>query len=155
MTKDGKTVKWGRIYRSGEINNLTAADLDTMENRHINYVMDFRGPAEVATAPDKLPRGAVRVSLPYGSKQVGDKGRMMQVMATASTGDSIMLPFYAQIAPFAQRYKPVFTNLLNNSDDSALLFHCSAGKDHTGIGAALVLYALGVDHCCSKDKYVV
>ena len=144
-TKDGKQVKWGKIYRSAEINNLTNSDVNTLDNLAINYVMDFRGPAEVAAAPDKIPAHAVRVSLPYGSENVGDKMKMMKMMSTASTGDSIMLPFYTNIESFAKRYKPVFEVLLKNSNDSAILFHCTAGKDRTGIGAALILYALGVD----------
>ena len=144
-TKDGKQVKWGKIYRSAEINNLTTSDLNMLDHLAINYVMDFRGPAEVATAPDKIPTHAVRVSLPYGSENVGDRMKMMKMMSSASTGDSIMLPFYTNIESFGKRYKPVFEVLLKNANDSAILFHCTAGKDRTGIGAALILYALGVD----------
>lgn len=144
-TKDGRHVKWGKIYRSAEINNLTAGDLDSLKNRHIHYIMDFRGPAEFNTAPDKLPETAIRISLPAGSENVGDRSKMMQQMSAASTGDSIMLPFYNNIEPFGDRYRPVFQTLLKNNADSSVLFHCTAGKDRTGIGAALVLYALGVE----------
>jgi protein-tyrosine phosphatase len=43
-TKDGKKVKWGKIYRSAEINRLTAADLQKLDSLRIHYVLDFRGP---------------------------------------------------------------------------------------------------------------
>ncbi|MFC4231356.1 tyrosine-protein phosphatase [Parasediminibacterium paludis] len=153
-TKSGKAVKWGKIYRSAEINNLTPTDLDTLRNRKIDYVLDFRGPAEFTTAPDKLPVGATRISLPSGSEDVGDRGKMMQSMMKATTGDSIMLPFYANIAPFTNRYKPMFETLLHHAKDSAVLFHCTAGKDRTGIAAALILYALGVDEQTIMNDYL-
>ncbi len=154
ITKSGKQVKWGKIYRSAEINNLTPSDLDTLHNRSINYVLDFRGPAEFSIAPDKLPVGAIRISLPSGSEEVGDRGKIMQSMAKATDGDSIMLPFYANIAPFTKRYKPMFETLLTNSNDSAILFHCTAGKDRTGIAAALILYVLGVDQQTIMNDYL-
>jgi protein-tyrosine phosphatase len=154
QTQNGKHVKWGKIYRSAEINKLTDADLDTLKSRNINYVLDFRGPTEVETAPDKLPVGATRISLPAGSENVGNKIQMMQMMVKASSGDSIMLPFYNNTEPFSKRYKPMFQTLLNNSKDSALLFHCTAGKDRTGIGAALILYALGVDEKTIMADYL-
>lgn len=153
-TKSGKNVKWGKIYRSAEINNLTATDLDILQARAINYVLDFRGPVEVATAPDKLPKGATRISLPSGSENVGDKSKTMQNMMKATNGDSIMLPFYANLLPFTNRYKPMFQTLLTNSLDSAILFHCTAGKDRTGIAAALILYALGVDEQTIMNDYL-
>ncbi len=153
-TKDGKHVKWGKIYRSAEISNLTSADLDTLQSRHINQILDFRGPSEVSAAPDKIPAGALRLSLPYGSENLGDRGKMMQQMSRASNGDSIMLPFYTNIESFGKRYRPVFATLLNNSKDSAILFHCTAGKDRTGISAALILYALGVDEKTIMEDYL-
>jgi protein-tyrosine phosphatase len=52
---------------------------------------------------------------------------------------------YTTISFFPAKYKPMFDELLTLDNGQALLFHCTAGKDRTGIGAALVLSALGVD----------
>jgi len=153
-TKDGRQVKWGKIYRSAEINNLTNTDLTKLETLSIHYVLDFRGPAEFNVAPDKIPNGAIRISLPAGSEEVGDRTKMMQQMSKAASGDSIMLPFYTNIESFSKRYGPVFTTLLNNSKDSAVVIHCTAGKDRTGIGSALILYALGVDEKSIMADYL-
>ena len=153
-TKDGKEVKWGKIYRSAEINRLTATDLAKLESLKIHYVLDFRGPAEVAAGADKVPNTATRISLPAGSEDVGDRSKMFKSMTTATVGDSIMLPFYSNIDAFPKRYKPMFEALLNNSNDSALVYHCTAGKDRTGIATALILYALGVDEQTIKNDYL-
>lgn len=153
-TKDGKTVKWGKIYRSAEINRLTAEDLAKLESLNIHYILDFRGPTEVAAGPDKVPNGAMRISLPAGSEEVGDRSKLFKQMSTATVGDSIMLPFYSNIEAFPKRYKPMFEALINNSNDSALLYHCTAGKDRTGIATALILYALGVDEQTIINDYL-
>ena len=153
-TKSGKKVKLGKIYRSAEINNLSNDDLNKLDHLGISYVLDFRGPAEFAAAPDKLPPHATRISLPFGSENTGDRMKMMKSMSEAKTADSIMLPYYANIEPFTKRYKPVFETLLSNHQDSAILFHCPAGKDRTGIAAALILFALGVDEKTIMDDYL-
>ncbi|MFM2325993.1 MAG: hypothetical protein RIR31_195, partial [Bacteroidota bacterium] len=62
--------------------------------------------------------------------------------------------FYANTEPFGKRYKPVFETLLNNNSDSAVLFHCTAGKDRTGICTALILYALNVDENIIMQDYL-
>lgn len=153
-TKDGKSLKWGKIFRSAEINRLTPADLEKLEALKIHYVLDFRGPAEVAAGADKIPNTAIRISLPAGSEEVGDRSKMFKSMATATIGDSIMLPFYSNIEAFPKRYKPMFEALINNSNDSALVYHCTAGKDRTGIATALILYALGVDEQTIMKDYM-
>jgi protein-tyrosine phosphatase len=153
-TKDGKEVKWGKIYRSAEINHLTPEDIEKLEALKIHYVLDFRGPSEVAAGADKVPNTAIRISLPAGSENVGDKSKMFKSMATATEGDSIMLPFYSNIESYSKRYKPMFDALINNSDDSALVYHCTAGKDRTGIATALILYALGVDEQIIISDYL-
>ena len=144
-TKNGKHVKWGKIYRSASLNNLTPEDLQKLQSLSLAYVADFRGPYEVKAAPDKLPASAIRVSLPAGSEQIGESSYMKEMMSQAVKGDSFLVGFYSTLTPFKARYKPVFDELLVLNKDSTLLFHCTAGKDRTGIAAALILYALGVD----------
>jgi len=47
----------------------------------------------------------------------------------------------------------MFDRLLTLGTDEAILFHCAAGKDRTGVGAALILYALGVDENVIYQDY--
>ncbi len=142
-TKDGKHVKWGKLYRSADLSHLTTGDLARLQQLSIVYIADFRGPNEVNAAPDAVPVNAKRVSLPAGSEHTGDSVYMTQLLQTAK--DSGLVPFYSDIRSLADRYKPLFTELLQVNADSAVLFHCTAGKDRTGIAAALILYALNVN----------
>ncbi len=147
----GKHVKWGHIYRSADISKLTDADLLALQSRHVALVCDLRGPQEVAQAPDRLPPGARRIELPAGSEKIDP--RLLTGGAKNVNRDSLMRAVYTNTSFFQAKYKPMFDELLALPGDEALLFHCTAGKDRTGIGAALVLAALGVDRRTILQDY--
>jgi len=151
-TGDGHHVKWHVLYRSADISKLTPADLDTLNARHIVYDVDLRGVQESAKAPDKLNPGTDYVLCPAGSDSLN--AAMFQHLAGMQTGgDSMMLTWYTNTAYLTPRYKPFFGKLLIMPSGDALLFHCTAGKDRTGIAAALLLYALGVPYETIRQDY--
>ena len=152
-TTDGKTVKWGKLYRSADISKLTSADLDTLQERKISYVVDLRGTNESKAAPDKLNANTDYILCPAGSDQNLNEW-MNTLMSLQSGGDSMMMVYYSNTTFLADRYKPFFDKLLFLPDEDALLFHCTAGKDRTGIGAALLLYALGVPYKTIEEDYM-
>lgn len=138
----GRHVKWGHIYRSADISKLTDSDLQTLQSRHVALVCDLRGPQEYAQSPDRLPTGARRIELPAGSEKIDP--RLLSGGAKTINRDSLMRAVYTNTSFFPAKYKPMFDELLALDGSQAMLFHCTAGKDRTGIGAALVLSALGV-----------
>lgn len=150
-TTDGHHVRWGRIYRSADISNLTPADLDSLKARHIACDVDLRGVAESAKAPDKLNPGTDYLLCPAGSDSVNTMFQRLAGMTRG--GDSLMMVFYSNTAYLTPRYKPFFGKALDLPDGNALLFHCTAGKDRTGIAAALLLYALGVPYPTIRADY--
>ncbi len=147
----GKRVKWGHLYRSADISKLTDADLLALQSRHVALVCDLRGPQEVAQAPDRLPAGARSLALPAGSEKIDP--RLLMGGGKNINRDSLMRAVYTNTSFFRAKYKPMFDELLALPGNEALLFHCSAGKDRTGIGAALVLAALGVDRATILKDY--
>jgi len=149
-TKDGHHVKWGRVYRSAAISQLTDADMDLLAGRHIYTVVDLRGTEESKKAPDRLLPNTDYILCPAGSDSVGN---WMKNAANLRNGDSLMESFYTSTQYFGPRYKPFFDKLLQLPDTSALLFHCTAGKDRTGMGAAFFLYALGVPENVIIEDY--
>jgi protein-tyrosine phosphatase len=154
MTKDGKQVKWGKIYRSADISKLTEADLKVVQSLNIKMVCDLRGEKEAEAAPDKLVAGTDRILLPAGSENVtGKPTDWMKYMKNPESADSMMASFYTRTDHLKAKYKPMFDQLLALEDDKALMFHCTAGKDRTGVGAALILSALGVDETTVLQDY--
>jgi protein-tyrosine phosphatase len=147
----GKHVRWGRIYRSADISQLTEADLLALQSRRVALVCDLRGPQEVAQAPDRLPAGARSLALPAGSEKIDQ--RLLVGSGPHINRDSLMRAVYTNTSFFKAKYKPLFDELLALPAGEAMLFHCTAGKDRTGIGAALVLSALGVGRATILQDY--
>jgi len=145
-TKDGKHVKWDEIYRSADISKLTDADLLVLQDRKITYDVDLRGIRESAMAPDRLNPGTNYVLCSAGSNNLGAMMKGLYTAKGKKAGDSLIMQFYTNTDSLALRYKPFFDKLLDLPSGQSLVFHCTAGKDRTGIAAALLLYALGVPY---------
>lgn len=131
----GLTVKWGRIYRSGAMPLLTEQDYALLGGLGIGTVVDLRSTDERAIAPDQLDdrTGALFVSNDYS---------LRPLMAGMTGGDGEYM--YRGVGKgLAPQYRAIFRRLLAN--EGALVYHCSAGQDRTGVATALILSALGVD----------
>jgi protein-tyrosine phosphatase len=147
-TKDGKSIKWGKIYRSALLQGLTIEDQQVLEALKIKKIIDFRGPIEIKYAPDKIPVGVCYLELSAGSvsdtpDNWADMAKDMKKYSEVES-DKGAINYYKNIGSFKDRYKPLFDALLAMPQDSALVFHCMGGKDRTGIAAALIEYAFGV-----------
>ena len=151
---DGRHVRWDRIFRSADISKLTDSDMTVLKDKHIGSVVDLRGTQESQKAPDRLNPGMDYILCPAGSDNaLTEWMKAMASIKTEAAGDSMMKSFYTRTEFLADRYKPFFARLLALPDDKALLFHCTAGKDRTGIGAALLLYTLGVPYETIVNDY--
>jgi protein-tyrosine phosphatase len=138
----GGRVTWGLIYRSGDLARLPAETGAALEARNIKTIVDFRDDEERRYAPDgeiATVRNRHILSISAGSiinfagaRNVGDAEILMEALYQK-------LP-EAVIPPYR-----VLFQLLRDKENAPLLFHCSAGKDRTGLAAALILSALGVE----------
>ncbi len=151
-TTDGRHIKWNEVYRSADISKLTQADLLVLQAKKIVCDVDLRGHQEAAEAPDKLNLGMDYILCPAGSDNINWVKAIAKLKG--NQGDSVMLAYYSTTQYLADRYKPFFDKLLNLSSHQSLVFHCTAGKDRTGIGAALFLYSLGVPYDTIMDDYL-
>lgn len=150
-TDSGKEVKWNKVFRSASINKLTDADMDTLKARRIYTVIDLRGKKESAAAPDRLLAGTDYTLSPAGSDELPSGPKMMELMKKGNFLDD----FYGEagIEYFAERYRPIFKKLLNLNDTTALLYHCTGGRDRTGMATALFLYTLGVPQKTIEEDF--
>jgi len=142
---NGKRVGWGRVFRSGVLANLTDADYDYLEHLGIEVICDFRS-SEERTEETTNWRGSSTpkiVSWGYSNSREG-AGNLFDGDLTAEKMRGVMIEMYTKI-PYqhADKYATMFRHLAEGR--TPLLFHCSAGKDRAGTGAALLLTALGVN----------
>jgi protein-tyrosine phosphatase len=141
---DGRRVRRGLIYRSATLANLTETDQALVAGLGIRTVCDLRGVNEAALRPSRLPPSAERVHLPI-EPSVGASLRDLMLREESTGEDVVSLlrrAYIDYLARFLAVYRGLF-GLLLEPGRQAVLFHCSAGKDRTGVGAALVLTALG------------
>ena len=150
-TKDGKTVKWGKVIRSGDLDKLTDKDLEYLNNMPMRTYIDFRDSSEIKSAPDRKP-GSLQNTflLSIGAGNMVD----LQAIMKDSTG-TIMIEIYKMLVNQSQETYKEFFRILTEEDNTPLLFHCSAGKDRTGFAAALFLAALGVDRETIIEDYLL
>ena len=143
VTEDGRIVRRGVVFRSAALAGLTAADLVTVDRLGLRTICDFRGVVERKTAPTRLV-GPEIISLPI-EPTVG--AGLRDILRTKeATGEALFAVLERAYAAYAMSSQEQYRTLLDMVADGGtpLLFHCSAGKDRTGFGAALLLTALGV-----------
>jgi len=147
-TADGHRTRWGLAFRSGVLSGLTGADYANLGDLGIAVVCDFRSSEERANEAT-VWRGASApriVAWGYSDEGSEDEEGMADLFSNATTAEvmrQVMLGFYDQIAyEHADKYAVMFRQLA--AGETPMLFHCSAGKDRAGTGAALLLTALGV-----------
>ncbi|NLR78393.1 tyrosine-protein phosphatase [Chitinophaga eiseniae] len=139
-TNDGKKVAWGKVFRSADVSHLTDQDLRVLEQKHIHTVIDFRGVKEAAAAPDHLLPETDYLLCPAGSDSLPG---VAQMAAVIKKGD-FLEKFYGNTQYLGDRYKPLFQKLLVLPANESIMYHCTGGRDRTGMATALFLYALGV-----------
>ncbi|PWJ59189.1 protein-tyrosine phosphatase [Dyadobacter jejuensis] len=160
-TMDGRTVRWNTLFRCGDMGQLSGQDLQIIGRLNIKDVVDFRNDSEIEKSPDRYPKEYAmnRIHTPIGTSDGKDMAKFMQVVmdpsATASSVENIFAGFYEAMALGAKDYQPLFDELLENGYGEALLFHCTAGKDRTGLASALILSALNVPEQTIIDEYTL
>lgn len=153
-TRDGRQVKWGLLYRSGAMNNLTDRDFRELEARGIRTVCDFRSTRERNSAPVRWPGNAWPAIFADDYSMDRDFAGLMRPNLTVEQATEAMTASYTQMPlRFASQYRRMFGELV--AGRVPLAFNCSAGKDRTGIAAALVLTVLGVPQATVMKDYLL
>jgi protein-tyrosine phosphatase len=142
-----RQVKWGFLFRSGQLSALSEQDVDLLASLELDLVFDFRRVEEQETDLSRLPRqaGPRVVSLPIIP---GSNSRFFEQVDAPSDDPAAMFNFMLEInrdfaGPQAVTYRRMFSEILA-APDARFLVHCAAGKDRTGFAAAIILLALGV-----------
>lgn len=146
QTKGGKTVKKSLIYRSGQISQLSKEDHQEFENKiGIRTIYDFRGEDEREKTPNDLFTAVKTVNLDISKDSDGNSASMEDFVNGEQDADHYMEILYRDfiLTNSAREGYRVFLEDIVASDDP-FIFHCFAGKDRTGFGAALLHSLLDV-----------
>ncbi|MDR0450708.1 MAG: tyrosine-protein phosphatase [Treponema sp.] len=145
-------VKWGRVFRTDDMMNLTQQDLDYLASIPLRTVVDFRSGDEVAGGPDKVPSSVINhVSLPVVP------GNLSETSVSDFDPELHITDIYRSFCTdkgIVAQYRKFFA-LMQDEANLPLSFHCSAGKDRTGMAAALFLSSLGVSEKIIMRDYLL
>lgn len=156
QNKDGKKIKDGIIFRSGNFSKLTPTDITKFDAMHITTIVDFRSDDEIKKDPDFIPTGQVvetkRATI--GSINGKEMGQFMKILTAPTFNenqvDSLMIVANTGFVESIKDFKPFFDEVAKK--ETVVLFHCTAGKDRTGFASSLLLHILDVsDEEIMKD----
>jgi protein-tyrosine phosphatase len=141
--KDGRTLRWGKIFRSGAMPVLSETDYALLDSLKIASIVDLRSLEERQVAGTLLDdrTGALFVSNDYSIKP-------LFAAFGQGSGEYVYQGLEKLLAP---QYRAIFRRLLAN--DGAVVYNCSAGQDRTGVASALILSVLGVDRATILQDY--
>ncbi|HMD46311.1 MAG TPA: tyrosine-protein phosphatase [Acidimicrobiales bacterium] len=146
---DGRRTRRRRVYRSDTLSELTAADVEVLEGMGVATVVDLRTPTEVAR-DGSHPLDPDRVH--YANLSVlAEEGGESHAAPAEEDGMAARYLWYLEVS------SPVVADALRYAADPARLpvvYHCTAGKDRTGVVVALLLALLGVERPAIVADYV-
>jgi protein-tyrosine phosphatase len=155
-TLDGRYVRWGLVYRSNYLANLTVRDSEYLSKLGIRLICDVRSEGERARAPDHWSGNAPEFfSVPIGSNlfttPTADDLKRRVAAINAQAKDSVRAYEYA--TKYAGQYGKILQRIV--AGDLPLVEHCTAGKDRTGVFSAILLTALGVPRATVVQDYLL
>ena len=152
----GKTVKWRKIMRCGHLANLSDQDLNILEDMGVTQIHDFRRKDEQKQSPSC----AIRAEFVDDYQiSIGDISRFWEFLfegelTPESSHELVVNSYRSCIDAVIPAFSHFMRKVVDNAENSCV-FHCSAGKDRTGMAAALILSALDVPRETIIEDYLL
>ncbi|SHL21419.1 tyrosine-protein phosphatase [Chryseobacterium polytrichastri] len=155
---EGKTLKEGKFYRSGDLYHLKNSSFKELEKLGIKEIIDLRNEKEISKKPDHLPENIIYKKYSAFEDQ-GDqlsqaKKLVLKGKVNAADADKRMVDFYRDyVTENPETIKKIITEILESNQP--VLYHCTAGKDRTGIITALIMSVLKFDKETIYNNYLL
>jgi protein-tyrosine phosphatase len=152
-TQDGRQLRQGILFRSGVLSYFKPSDMQVLSRLGIKTICDLRSSDEREKEPTEFPKEANILSWDM-ENSVADaiKKSGWEAPESARHAHEILLSSYQSIPYWLVPHLQGLFQCLA-TERVPLLFHCSAGKDRTGIVAAIVLHFLGVPREAILEDY--
>jgi protein-tyrosine phosphatase len=152
-TVDGRSTRWGRFTRCAGMQALTEADQQKMVDYGIGAVVDLRQERDLEKSPNPFASydGVVYHHLDLWGNRVED----FKSAKTSLTQAEKMADLYRTGFVRCEGIIGEIIGTLADEGDHASVFHCGAGKDRTGLVAALLLGVVGVPYETIAGDYAL
>lgn len=162
VTADGQyQIKSGLLFRTAKLADCTEGDVALLASMGVKKVIDLRMLTERLSKPDKTIPGAENIvistqTIPNIFAITGEDWLMMLSAIKSGVMDTYMTGMYRQLIsdPVAIYGTQKFFKQLIAANGDPVLWHCTSGKDRTGIEAYLLMCALGVSEDVARAEYL-
>ena len=137
----GPKMKKNLLFRCAKLSTLNNEDIVKLENIKPFAIIDFRDPKEIKKAPDNLSDNLFKkyVSLPISANTLNRMVSEKNIQGdNRLTYEKVMEESYKLYLNNHKHVWKEFINILLNSNSNPIIFHCSAGKDRTGIASYII-----------------
>ncbi len=169
ITSDGLMVKHGLLLRTAKLCDAAPEDIDKLANiYHVGSIVDFRMEPEIEGLEDPevgiadyfnldvmMPLDISEIDMSAFDLKEPDMAAIVDACEKIGMLDGRMYIGILEGEPGIRGYREFFDILLRARPGEAVLWHCTAGKDRTGLATMLLLSALGVDEQTVVDDYLL
>jgi protein-tyrosine phosphatase len=149
-TPSGARIRWGLVFRADSLHGMSRRDFAMYEQLGLRAVYDLRGELESQERPDPVSSRLLTIT----ARPVdADPPPATAAGETIGDGEQFLCDMYVGLIEHAPSEIGELLTLLGRDEALPAVFHCHAGKDRTGIVAALLLEALGVGRDVVLDDY--
>lgn len=171
-TMDGKRVREGVLLRTASLTDVSQEDLDALLKDHrLAAIIDLRASYELEEDPEPVVQGVAQYNFRIMDEQmmagraasisdilmdpnVDPMSRMMAILEAGVISDQMYVEFL-QGEIGKNGFSEFFRVLLEAPEGSAVLWHCTNGKDRTGVAAMLLLGVLNVDEETIMEDFLL
>lgn len=138
---DDKVIRWNSLYRSDKFEGTTQKEWDLMKENGIKVIMDLRSAEEIEKSPDGCPPDFEYICYPlieYNLSFENISSPAMQAFAL-----KVSEGYKNIIMEHGENLAHIINLISDNIEKGGVVFHCTSGKDRTGVVASLLYYILG------------
>ena len=158
INEDGLTIKKNTLYRSNFFSETSNNDIKKLKSLKIKTIIDFRGKQERSSNKYKKYSSIAEYKYSKPIETLASRelyNLFLNGNPTEKKVRNLMIESYEEYATdFIDTYR-FFLNLLTDSKNFPLVFHCTAGKDRTGFASALVFFCLNISYKSMIEDYLL
>ena len=150
-TLDGGLTRWGQLFRSDTLHELTEADLEVLRGIGLASIIDLRTAAEIGRTGRGV-LGGEPIAYLHASVLQEEAAESAAIPAPSGDDPAERYLWYLEVGGEALAEA---LRMVADPKNYPLVFHCAAGKDRTGVLAALILDIAGVERSVIVDDYAI
>lgn len=156
FTRADQQMKWGRIFRSGDLSSATLYDQERLRRLGVKTIIDFRSDKTAKKYPILVHPTIRRISLPITPMDDEKINEMMddEKLTRSDAIRDVQDSYIGIIENYKNQFSEMF-NILTDENNYPVLLTGSLGKDRVGLASFFILYALGVPQNVIIDDYML